>query len=165
MDLIREARETDLPAITRIYNEAVCTSTASFDIRERTSAQQAAWFRAHGESHPVLVATDGQAVVGWGSLSPWIPRCACARTVEVSLYVDATFRGRGCGVRLGQALVEAGRAAGHHLIVASITAENAASCRLFTRLGFTPGGELPQVARKFDRWLDLALFYRVLDPA
>ncbi len=164
MDGVREACEADLPAITRIYNDAVAGSTASFHLRQRTDAQQEAWFRAHGVGHPILVATEGATVVGWGSLGPWIARCACERTVEISLYVDSARRGCGWGARLGLALIAAGRAAGHHLVVACITAENAASCRLFARLGFTSGGEIPQVAWKFDRWLDLALYYRVLGP-
>ena len=40
-------------------------------------------------------------------------------------------------------------------MIAGVDADNAASLRLHERLGFTAVARLPEVARKFDRWLDL----------
>jgi phosphinothricin acetyltransferase len=60
------------------------------------------------------------------------------------------------------ALIERARADGHHAMVAAIDASNAASLALHARLGFVERGRLPEVARKFDRWLDLVLMHRLL---
>ena len=72
--LIRPARQADLPAITAIYNDAVLKTTATFDLEPKTAAEQAKWFRAHGPKHPILVAEEGEGVLGWASLSAWSGR-------------------------------------------------------------------------------------------
>ena len=46
--------------------------------------------------------------------------------------------------------------------VAGIEAGNAASLALHERFGFVRVGMMPEVGRKFDRWLDLVLMQRVL---
>ncbi|MFK7791129.1 MAG: N-acetyltransferase family protein, partial [Devosiaceae bacterium] len=44
-----------------------------------------------------------------------------------------------------------------------IEASNAASIALHRKHGFVQSAHLPQVGRKFDRWLDLVLMTKVLD--
>jgi len=55
-------------------------------------------------------------------------------------------------------------AAGLHVMVAGIEAGNAASLALHERFGFVRVGRMPEVGRKFDRWLDLVLMQRILAP-
>ena len=45
-------------------------------------------------------------------------------------------------------------------MVGAIDASNTGSLRLHARLGFVQTGLMPQVGRKFGRWLDLALVQR-----
>jgi phosphinothricin acetyltransferase len=52
------AREEHLPAIREIYNEAVHTSTATFDTEPKSLEDRRQWLAAHGESHPVVVAVE-----------------------------------------------------------------------------------------------------------
>ena len=49
-------------------------------------------------------------------------------------------------------------------MIGGIDAENAASIRMHERLGFEKVAHLPEVGRKFGRWLDLVLVQRLLDP-
>jgi phosphinothricin acetyltransferase len=51
---------------------------------------------------------------------------------------------------------------GKHVMIAGIEAGNATSIRLHARLGFVETGRMPEVGRKFDRWLDLVLMQRIL---
>ena len=62
-----------------------------------------------------------------------------------------------------QALIERARAAKLHVMVAAIERENAASIRLHERLGFVTTGQMPQVGRKFGRWLDLTFMQLILE--
>ena len=44
----------------------------------------------------------------------------------------------------------------------AIDGENPASIGFHERLGFVEVGRLPEIGRKFDRWLDLVLMQRML---
>src|SRR5438094_3151433 len=103
--LIRRAEPRDMAAITDIYNEAILTTTATFDTQVKMPADRERWFAAHDERHPILVAVSGDRVVGWACLSEYSDRCAYADTAETSFYVRAEFRGRGIGRRLKEAIV------------------------------------------------------------
>jgi len=165
---IRPAEQTDLPAITDIYNQAILTTTATFDSQPKTLAEQQEWFDGHGGRCPLLVADLNGRVVGWASLSKWSDRCAYADTAEASLYIAEPHRGQGLGRRLAQALLAAGEQAGLHTIIARISSDNDVSIRLCRSLGFRDIGVMREVGRKFDRLLDvhlLQLIYRPRSPA
>ncbi len=158
---IRPATDADLGAITDIYNEAVRTTVATFDMEPKSLDDRRAWLAAHGARHPVLAAEQDGAVVGWASLSPWSARGAYADTAEVSVYVGEPHRGQGVGRRLLEEVVEAGRRAGLHAVVAQIVGENAASTHLHKALGFERVGVLREVGRKFGRLLDVLIMEKV----
>jgi phosphinothricin acetyltransferase len=158
---IREAHPSDLPDINEIYADAVRRTTATFDIEPPGERQRQAWFEEHGGKHPVVVAVDGVAVLGWGSLSPWSGRCAYSRTTEVSVYVREGSRGKGVGRALVEDLIERADAVGHHVILALIAQENDVSAVLFRRLGFRLTGTMHEVGEKFGRLLDVDIWERV----
>src|SRR3972149_6240475 len=85
--LIRTAELSDLDWITNIYNEAILTTTATFDTHPKSRAEQLEWFQTHDARHPILVAVLDGNVVGWASLSKWSDRCAYSETGETSFYV------------------------------------------------------------------------------
>jgi L-amino acid N-acyltransferase YncA len=160
---IREATPDDLPGITRIYNEAVLTTVASFDTEPKTDAEQRAWLAHHGPRHPVLVAVNGDEVAGWAALSAWNERRAYDDTAEASLYVDSACRGRGLGRALAEATIAAGRKAGLHTLISRIAEGNEASVRLCEGIGFVPIGVMHEVGYKFGKRLDVYLMELVLD--
>jgi phosphinothricin acetyltransferase len=49
-------------------------------------------------------------------------------------------------------------------MVAAIESGNAASIDLHQRFGFAITGQMPQVGRKFGRWLDLTFMQLILTP-
>jgi len=49
---VRPAKIDDLDAITEIYNEAILTTDATFDIEPKTEAEQETWFASHGPQNP-----------------------------------------------------------------------------------------------------------------
>lgn len=162
MPALRPATESDLPAVTEIYNQAVLRATGTFDTEPKTLEQQREWFARHGASHPVIVAEEASAVVGWASLSPYSDRCAYARTAEVSVYIDEKARGKGLGGALLKGILEAGRKAGLKQVLARITEGNEASLRLHARQGFFEAGKLKQVGEKFGKVLDVHLLQKSL---
>lgn len=160
---IRPARAEDAEAIARIYNQAVEHTTATFDTVPQTVADRLAWLDEHrAPQHPVLVAETGAGVVGWASLSAYSSRCAYEATVEASTYIDEAFRGRGLGMRLSEAVLEAGREGGVHAVLSRICTENEASLAMCRRLGYFEVGVMREVGRKFGRVLDVAMFEKLL---
>ena len=87
-------------------------------------------------------------------------RQACLGTVELSVYVHPAWQRQGLGRQLVEALLKRARAAADtHLVVALITAGNAASIALHRACGFTYAGTLPEVAVKFAQLWGLEYWY------
>jgi L-amino acid N-acyltransferase len=158
---LRAAMLGDAEAIRAIYNEAVATTTATFDTEPRTPAAQRAWMAAHSPPYSVLVAEfDGQ-VVGWASLSAWSERRAYARTTEVSEYVAASHRGRGIGAAMLERLLREADRRGFHTELARVADGNRASLRLHRAAGFRRIGVMREVGLKFGRPIDVHLLQRM----
>lgn len=163
---IRDARDSDLEAIRAIFNDAVLNTTAIWMDATVDLANRQAWLAARRQQgYPVLVAVDaGDHVLGYAAYGDWRPFDGFCNTVENSLYISAEQRGRGLGVVLLDALIERARAGGKHVMVAAIESSNSASIGLHQRFGFTISGQMPQVGRKFGRWLDLTFMQLILTP-
>jgi len=161
---VRPATQADLSAILGIYNDAVLTTTASYDYEPRTLEHRVAWFETHAEQRlPIFVAANPEGdVLGWSSLSRYHDRKGYQFTVENSVYVAAAHRGRGLGKLLLSPLIESARGLGLKAIIATIDAENEASIRLHASFGFEKVGHFKQVGFKFGRWLDLSFYQLVL---
>ena len=163
---IRDALETDLPALRDIFNDAVLHTTAIWMDDVVDLANRQAWFAARAQQgYPILVAENATSeAVGYASFGDWRPFDGFCHTVEHSVYVRADQRGNGLGPQLMAALIERAKACGKHVMVAAIESGNAASIHLHERLGFVTTGQMPQVGRKFGRWLDLTFMQLILTP-
>ena len=161
MFAIRPAKLDDLNIITEIYNEAVLTTDASFDVEPKTDAEQRAWFANHGPKHPILVAELNGIVVGWAALSQWSERYAYADTAEISLYVKQEFWNRGIGRRLLEAIIGEGEKVGLHTVIARMNKGNEKSIHLHECAGFEHIGVMREVGQKFGKLLDVCLMQKI----
>ncbi|WP_374324123.1 GNAT family N-acetyltransferase [Aquipseudomonas alcaligenes] len=164
--IIRDAAEADLPALRDIFNDAVLNTTAIWMDNVVDLANRQAWFAARAQQgYPILVAENAAGeVVGYASFGDWRPFDGFCHTVEHSVYIRADQRGKGLGPQLLTALIERAKACDKHVMVAAIESGNAASIGLHQRLGFAITGQMPQVGRKFGRWLDLTFMQLILTP-
>jgi len=154
---IRPALRADCPGILEIYNDAVLTTTASYDYEPRTLEHRQSWFDDHQQSgYPIFVAVnDHNKIVGWSALNRYHDRKGYRYTSENSVYIAADHRGQGIGKLLLAPLIESARKLALHAIIAVIDGENEASVRLHARFGFEVVGRFKEVGYKFDRWLDV----------
>lgn len=160
---IRPAAPADADAIASIYNEGIRGRGATFETRERTAADIAGWF---GDArHPVLVAEDGGATVGWVAASTYRPRDAYAGIAEFSVYVASAARGRGVGDALMAAFLPACEAAGIWKVLSRIFPENTASLGLCARHGFREIGIYRRHGRLDGAWRDVVIVERLLGEA
>jgi L-amino acid N-acyltransferase len=161
---IRAALPADLPAITAIYNDVLATSTAIYSEVPSSIEARAEWLAARrAQGYPVLVAASGGEIAGFASFGDFRSWPGYRYTVEHTVHVRADRRRAGVGSALVSALLAPARALGKHAMLGAIDADNAPSIHLHERLGFERVAHLPEVGRKFGRWLDLVLMQRLLD--
>jgi L-amino acid N-acyltransferase len=159
---VRLATDADLGAINAIYNHYVLHDTCTYQLTPDTEETRRAWFRAHGERHPVTVVETEGVVVGWGALNRFKEREAYVNTVENSIYVAHTHHRRGIGAAILSDQIARARALGHHTLIAGISAEQLASIGLHERFGFVKVGHFREVGKKFGGWLDAVTYQLML---
>lgn len=160
---IVEADTRDVAAMVAIYNEVLATSTAIFSDEPVSVVEMRARVTARSErGFPTLMAREGERLLGYATYGEFRPWPGYRTTVEHSVYVAADSRRAGVGTMLMAELIARARAAGMHAMIGAIDADNEASLRMHELLGFERVGLMPEVARKFGRWLDLALMQLML---
>ena len=158
---IRDAVQSDLPAIIKIYNAAIATRIATAQLEPVTLDDRRNWLKEHSpDRQPFWVLEIDRKIAGWLTLKPFLPRCAYRGTSEVSVYVDERFRRRGVGRTLLGEAIDRASALKIKAMVGLIFAHNEPSLRLFEQLGFERWGLLPRVAQLHDVERDLTIMGR-----
>ncbi|MFF2556917.1 GNAT family N-acetyltransferase [Nocardia sp. NPDC058058] len=162
--LVRDARESDLPEILAIHNNAIAETTAIWDTEPADLAERQAWFDARTAAGcPILVAEIDGAVAGYASYGQFRPKSGYRFSVENSVYVADRFHRRGVARTLMTELLERARRGDVHVMIAAIETSNQVSITLHEKFGFAIVGQMPQVGQKFGRWMDLTLMQIILD--
>ena len=160
---LREATERDLPGILQITNEIILSSTAIYEDDPTTlEALMETYRQRTGAGYPYFVAEHIGRIIGFCTYGPFRARVGYRTSVENSLHVTAGQRGKGVGNAMLAHLIEHAKRRGYHMMIAGIDASNEMSIHLHEKHGFVVTARMPEVARKFDRWLDLVLMQRKL---
>jgi phosphinothricin acetyltransferase len=151
-------------AILAIFNEAIANSTAIYEYELLEPDYMVKWFdtKARGRYPVIGLENDAGELAGFASYGKFRDRPAYKYTIEHSVYVDTRFRGQKLGRRLLEAVVDAAVRQDYHVMMGGIDAANAVSIRLHESFGFTHCGTVAQAGFKFGRWLDLALYQKIL---
>ena len=162
--ILRDALETDLPAILEIYNDIILTTTAIYSEEPHTLQMRLNWFNERKQAgFPVIVAEQNGVLVGfatYGKFRVW----PCYRfTVEHSVYIHKDSRGQGISKILLQEIISLAKSAGMHALIAGVDSENEISLQLHLKIGFTQVARFKEVGFKFGRWLDLIFLELILD--
>lgn len=161
--MIRDAGRDDLAAVLAIYNHAVLHTTAVWNETPGSIEERHLWFDAKQQrGFPVLVAVEGDHVLGFASYGDFRPFPGYSQTVEHSIYVAPPAHRRGIGRALLDTLITRAKASGFHAMVGGIDASNTGSIALHQAMGFAQVGHMPQVGHKFGRWLDLVFMQKLL---
>jgi phosphinothricin acetyltransferase len=161
---IRDASEIDLPAILNIYNDVIINTTAVYSEKPHTLQMRTDWFNDRKNNNfPVFVADLNGVVAGFSSFGHFRVWPCYRYTVEVSVYVEKSFRGKGISKMLLAALLDRARQMNVHAIIAGISADNEISIKLHQSFGFAEVAHFKEVGYKFNRWLDLKFFELMIE--
>ncbi|MBW6506252.1 MAG: GNAT family N-acetyltransferase [Rhodobacteraceae bacterium] len=161
--MIRPADPRDFEQIMAFWNPMIRNTTVTFSSEEKTSEglrDMIAIRRAAGAEF--LVADAGGQVLGLATYAQFRGGNGYRHAMEHTIILAPEAQGRGFGRALMVALEEHARAAGCHVLVAGVSGENAAGLGFHAAIGYVETGRLPQVGRKFGRWLDLVLMQKTL---
>ncbi len=163
---IRPGVETDLKALTDLYNHYVRETPITFDTAVFTPEERRPWLLSHPEDGPyrlmVAVAPDSHEILGYATSSAHRVKPAYSTSAEVTVYLAPHATGRGVGTRLYEALFAALADEDLHRAYAGIAQPNEASARLHERFGFRHVGTYREVGRKFGRYWDVAWYEKEL---
>lgn len=144
----RNAELSDLETIVEIYNSTIASRMVTADVEEVSVESKQKWFDDHNaETRPLWVVEDQEdQIVGWVSFSSFHERAAYSGTVEVSIYLNESSRGKGYGKTILQYCIDNAGKFGVNNLVALIFLHNEPSLKLFRYFGFEDWGNLPNVA-------------------
>ena len=161
--MIRNAIESDIPAMLAIYAPYVENTTVTFEYTVPTQEEFLARFRQITAQFPWLVWEQAGVILGYAYGSLPFARAAYAWAGEVSIYLSPEAWGRGIGRRLYTALEQLMEYQGYRVLYAIVTQENEASMAFHKALGYREAGVFSHCGLKFNRWLDVVWLEKQLN--
>ncbi len=161
--LIRQAQPQDAAAVVEIWNDVIRNSAATFTSLEKTEDGLIADFAAKAaDGKTFLVAELEGEVAGFATYFQFRGGPGYRHTMEHTVILSPRAWGRGVGRALMSAIEDHARAGGAHSLFGGVSAENADGIAFHAAIGFKEIARLPEVGRKFDRWMDLVLMQKIL---
>ncbi|MEQ9693814.1 N-acetyltransferase family protein [Shimia sp. SDUM112013] len=157
---LRRAEPHDAPAIAEIWNREIREGVSTFNSEEKPLAEIRTLIAARSGRF-FVAELDGQ-VVGFATYSQFRGGVGYAHTMEHTIHLSDAARGKGAGRALMQRVEAAAADNGVHALIAGIAGENTDGIAFHTALGYAHVARLPEVGRKFDRWMDLVLMQKIL---
>jgi L-amino acid N-acyltransferase YncA len=155
------AKRVDLEKIVQTYNASIPSRLATADLEAVSVESKIPWFNSHNETdRPLWLLSSHGEYAGWMSFNSFYGRPAYHGTVEVSIYLEKNFQGRGIGKTcLEKAIAEAPNMKIHTLL-GFIFGHNKPSLKLFYQYEFAKWGHFPEVANMDGKMRDLIVLGR-----
>lgn len=153
--MIRTMNEKDWKRIEEIYLQGIEKGIATFNTKCPSYEE---WNNSHIDSCR-FVYVDGEKIVGWIAISPTSSRCVYKGSVEMSVYIDKDYQGRGIGTELVKKLLQEAEKQGYWSILSTVISINTASIALHKKCGFREIGYREKIAKdRFGNWQNTTLF-------
>lgn len=144
----RNANVSDLKRIVDIYNSTISSRMVTADTEPLSVESRQKWFDEHNTTNRPLwiVENNSNQIIGWVSFQSFYGRPAYDATVEISIYLDETQRGKGLGKQILQYCLDKSPNFGVKTLLGFIFSHNEPSLRLFRYFGFEDWATLPNIA-------------------
>ncbi|MBI4402771.1 MAG: N-acetyltransferase [Deltaproteobacteria bacterium] len=152
----RHVRTKDAPILSDIYRPYVEETAISFETEPPSATEFTARIEKIASRYPWIVCECQGQVVGYAYASKHRDRAAYRWCVDVAVYLDQNFHGRGLGRRLYERLISELRELGYVNAFAGIAMPNEKSIGLHKSLGFEEVGTYRTAGYKLGRWHDVS---------
>lgn len=155
--MIRSMKESDWERVAEIYTQGIKRGNATVNT---VCPSYAEWDAAYLKDCRLVAVLDGQ-VAGWVAILPTSAKKAYWGVVEVSIYINEAYQGRGVGTALMHALIEESEKCGYWTLYSAIFSINTASIALHKKCGFREIGYRERVAKdRFGNWQNTTIMER-----
>jgi L-amino acid N-acyltransferase YncA len=162
--MIRLAEQNDAAQIAAIYRPYCENSGVTFETTAPDASEFTDRIARTRRQFPWLVDERDALITGYAYASPHRQRSAYRWVVEVTIYVQEGFRGKGVGRGLYQELFRRLRQQGYFKAYAGIVIPNPPSQAFHEALGFRQVATYRQVGYKLGAWLDTGWWQYDLQP-
>lgn len=145
------SKQTDLQKIVDTYNSTIDSRLVTADLEPVSVESKQAWFDAHTPNRRPLwiIKVDG-TYAGWMSFNSFYGRPAYDGTVEVSIYLEESARGKGLGKVCLQKAFDVCPELNIKTLLGFIFDHNEPSLQLFYKMGFEKWAHLPKIANMIE---------------
>lgn len=155
--------EDHLDEALAIYNHYVTETTATFQITPADRAGMREIILQPGPLYAAWAILEAGRLIGYLVVGKHKAREAYGLSAEVGIYLAHDCTGKGIGRQAMQLAEEHGRQVGLHVLVTSITGTNTRSIAMVEACGYEKVAHYREVGRKFDQWLDVVCYQKILD--
>ncbi|WP_070001185.1 GNAT family N-acetyltransferase [Cellulosilyticum sp. I15G10I2] len=154
--------EEHIDEVRAIYLYYINHSTATFHKREISKDEMRELVIFNHSKYEGYVIKYAGVICGYVVLTQYKTREAFDQTAEVTIYLKHGYEGRGIG-SLALLFIE-GRAKTKklHTLIGLICGENTGSIALFEKHCYKKCAHYKEVGYKFDRWLDLVCYQKII---
>ena len=153
----------DLASIVSTYNSTVASRLVTADLETVSVTSKLQWFNSHNKKNrPLWKVLCDNEYAGWMSFNSFYGRPAYNGTVEVSIYLEEKFRGKGLGKICLKKAIEVAPQMKIDNLLGFIFAHNEPSLSLFYKYGFEKWAHFPGVANMDGVMRDLIIFGKKL---
>lgn len=152
------------PHMLALMNDSIVNTTWVYDLEPHPDSFMREYFDRHAAgNYPILAAeSDDGAFLGFASCGAFRPHRGYLHAAEHSVYIVPSARRQGVGSALLARLENECRSRGIHTLVGVIDSENLPSIELHRKCGYVYAGTVREAGRKFDRWLSIAYYQKIL---
>ena len=102
-------------------------------------------------------------LIGWIALKPFNKREVYNATAEIAMYIHREYVHTGIGTQAMQFIEKYAQTHDFHVLLTVICYENEPSIKFMEHMGYYKGAYYHQVGRKFNRWLDLVSYEKIIE--
>ncbi len=167
---IRNVKISDAQNLLEIYAHYVKNTAITFEYDVPSVSEFESRIKHITAKYPYLAAEKDGRIVGYAYAGVFKDRAAYDRSVEVTIYLDASAQGQGIGRALYQQLETALKEKGITNLYACIGVPSDKadeyldfnSMQFHEHLGYTLAGTFHKCGYKFGRWYDMVWLEKII---